>query len=138
MVRAGTPGSCTTRVTVSCAWSAARSIRKALHQWLRAGNPDLDWDEAPASNPDGDGELDDDQVARFRLVGCECCGADLLKPDVVFFGEVLPTPAGPPWQTGPRRRAVARAPAWPAGRARTKSAAQVLLPQAVVGCGHRP
>ena len=90
MVRAGTPWSCTTRVTVSCAWSAARSIRKALHLRLRAGNPDLDWDEVPASNPDGDGELDDDQVARFRLVGCECCGADMLKPDVVFFGENVP------------------------------------------------
>src|ERR1700761_7321038 len=92
MVRAGTPWSCTTRVTVSCAWSAARSIRKALHLRLRAGNPALDWDEVPASNPDGDAELDDDQVARFRLVGCECCGADLLKPDVVFFGESVPRP----------------------------------------------
>ena len=37
-------------------------------------------------------ELAEEQVARFRLVGCECCGADLLKPDVVFFGENVPRP----------------------------------------------
>src|SRR6202042_3996988 len=28
----------------------------------------------------------------FELVGCECCGSDLLKPDVVFFGENVPRP----------------------------------------------
>ena len=55
-----------------------------------AANPDLDRDEVAASNPDGDAELAEAQVARFRLVGCECCGADLLKPDVVFFGENVP------------------------------------------------
>jgi NAD-dependent SIR2 family protein deacetylase len=44
------------------------------------------------SNPDGDVELADEHVARFRLVGCECCGSDLLKPDVVFFGENVPRP----------------------------------------------
>jgi hypothetical protein len=27
---------------------------------------------------DGDVELAEEQVARFRLVGCECCGADLV------------------------------------------------------------
>jgi NAD-dependent SIR2 family protein deacetylase len=46
--------------------------------------------EVRTSNPDGDAELADEQVARFGLVGCECCGADLLKPDVVFFGENVP------------------------------------------------
>ena len=71
---------------------AARSTREALNQRLRAANADLDWDEVPASNSDGDAELADEQVARFRVVGCECCGADLLKPDVVFFGEHVPRP----------------------------------------------
>jgi NAD-dependent SIR2 family protein deacetylase len=75
---------------VVCLECGALSTRQALDQRLRAANPDLDWDEAPASNPDGDAELADEQVARFRLVGCECCGADLLKPDVVFFGENVP------------------------------------------------
>ena len=79
------------RLTVSCAWSAARAApgRRSIGGCVRA-NPDLDWDEVAASNPDGDAELADEQVARFRVVGCECCGADLLKPDVVFFGENVP------------------------------------------------
>ncbi len=52
----------------------------------------MDWDQLPASNPDGDAELADEQVTRFQLAGCECCEADLLKPDVVFFGENVPRP----------------------------------------------
>ena len=75
---------------VVCLECGARSTREALDQRLRAANPDLDWDEVAASNPDGDAELAEEQVARFRLVGCECCGADVLKPDVVFFGENVP------------------------------------------------
>ncbi|HET8980282.1 MAG TPA: NAD-dependent protein deacetylase, partial [Solirubrobacteraceae bacterium] len=75
---------------VVCLECGARRTREALDQRLRAANPALDWDEVSLSNPDGDAELADEQVARFRLVGCECCGADLLKPDVVFFGENVP------------------------------------------------
>jgi NAD-dependent SIR2 family protein deacetylase len=75
---------------VVCLQCGARSTREALDRRLRAANPDLDWDEVAASNPDGDAELAEGQVARFRLVGCECCRADLLKPDVVFFGENVP------------------------------------------------
>jgi NAD-dependent SIR2 family protein deacetylase len=77
---------------VVCLECGARSSRKALDHRLRSANPYLDCDnEAAAGNPDGDGELADEQVARFKLVGCECCGADLLKPDVVFFGENVPS-----------------------------------------------
>ena len=75
---------------VVCLECGERSTRDALDQRLRAANSDLDWDEGAASNPDGDAELPEEQVARFRLVGCECCGADMLKPDVVFFGENVP------------------------------------------------
>ena len=75
---------------VVCLECGARSTREALDQRLRAANPDLDWDKGAASNPDGDAELAEEQVARFRLVGCECCGSDMLKPDVVFFGENVP------------------------------------------------
>jgi NAD-dependent SIR2 family protein deacetylase len=77
---------------VVCLECGALDAREALDQRLRAVNPELDWEEAPASRPDGDAELTDEQVARFRLAGCECCGADLLKPDVVFFGENVPRP----------------------------------------------
>lgn len=75
---------------VVCLECGARSTREALDHRLHAANPDLDWDEVAASNPDGDAELAEEQVARFRLVGCECCGSDMLKPDVVFFGENVP------------------------------------------------
>jgi NAD-dependent SIR2 family protein deacetylase len=75
---------------VVCLECGARSTRTTLDERLRAANPGLDWDDVTSSNPDGDAELADAQVARFRLVGCECCGADLLKPDVVFFGESVP------------------------------------------------
>jgi len=77
---------------VVCLECGARSARDALDERLRAANPDLDWTTVATSNPDGDVELADDQVARFQLVGCESCGADLLKPDVVFFGENVPAP----------------------------------------------
>ena len=79
---------------VVCLECGARSTRDALDERLRAANPDVDWDRVAVatSNPDGDVELAEEQVARFRLVGCECCGADLLKPDVVFFGENVPRP----------------------------------------------
>jgi NAD-dependent SIR2 family protein deacetylase len=77
---------------VVCLECGASSSRQALDKQLRAANPYLDVDEVAASNPDGDTDLADEQVARFRLVGCQCCGADLLKPDVVFFGESVPRP----------------------------------------------
>jgi NAD-dependent SIR2 family protein deacetylase len=77
---------------VVCLDCGASSTRTALDERLCAVNPDLEWDEVAASNPDGDAELADEHVARFRLVSCECCGADLLKPDVVFFGESVPRP----------------------------------------------
>jgi NAD-dependent SIR2 family protein deacetylase len=79
---------------VVCLECGARSTRHALDERLRAANPDVDWDTVAGANnnPDGDVELAEEQVARFRLVGCQCCGADLLKPDVVFFGENVPRP----------------------------------------------
>jgi NAD-dependent SIR2 family protein deacetylase len=78
---------------VVCLECSARSPRDAVDERLRAANPDVDRRVAAAtSNPDGDVELAEEQVARFRLVGCGCCGADLLKPDVVFFGENVPRP----------------------------------------------
>jgi NAD-dependent SIR2 family protein deacetylase len=77
---------------VVCLECGAPCTREALDQRLRVANPDMDWDKVPPSNPDGDAELADEQAARFRLAGCERCGADLLKPDVVFFGENVPRP----------------------------------------------
>jgi NAD-dependent SIR2 family protein deacetylase len=42
-----------------------------------------------ASAPDGDADLADVDVSRFRAPPCLRCGG-LLKPDVVFFGENVP------------------------------------------------
>jgi NAD-dependent SIR2 family protein deacetylase len=77
---------------VVCLQCGTRCARDELDERLRAANGDRDW-EAPlaaAVKPDGDVELDAEQVARFVLVNCEACGSDLLKPDVVFFGENVP------------------------------------------------
>jgi NAD-dependent SIR2 family protein deacetylase len=43
-----------------------------------------------SDRPDGDVELAEDDVESFTLVECEACGSDMLKPDVVFFGENVP------------------------------------------------
>jgi NAD-dependent SIR2 family protein deacetylase len=77
---------------VVCLECGARTSRAALDERLRAANGDVGLEETATHNPDGDVELDEARVARFELVGCECCGADLLKPDVVFFGENVPRP----------------------------------------------
>jgi NAD-dependent SIR2 family protein deacetylase len=77
---------------VVCLQCGARSSRAALDERLRAANADLESDEILTRNPDGDVELPEERIARFTVAGCECCGADLLKPDVVFFGENVPRP----------------------------------------------
>jgi NAD-dependent SIR2 family protein deacetylase len=74
---------------VVCLDCGARSPRTQLDERLRAVNGERVTEIAQV-NPDGDVELADDLVASFVLVGCECCGSDLLKPDVVFFGENVP------------------------------------------------
>jgi NAD-dependent SIR2 family protein deacetylase len=74
---------------VVCLDCGARSPRAYLHERLRAVNGELVAEIAQVK-PDGDVELADELVASFVLVGCECCGSDLLKPDVVFFGENVP------------------------------------------------
>ena len=58
---------------------------------MRALNPGFDPDSR-ALRPDGDVSLEDAEVASFVLAPCLRCGADLLKPDVVFFGDSVPRP----------------------------------------------
>ena len=74
---------------VVCLDCGARSPRTQLDERLRRVNGAL-VTEIAQINPDGDVELPDELVASFVLVGCDCCGSDLLKPDVVFFGENVP------------------------------------------------
>jgi NAD-dependent SIR2 family protein deacetylase len=74
-----------------CLGCGLREPRRELATRLRAANPGFA--DATRLNPDGDAELREDDLDRFVLVGCRYCGADLLKPDVVFFGECVP-----PWR----------------------------------------
>ena len=75
---------------VMCLDCGARSPRAALDARLRAIN--RTWDaQVRTVNPDGDVSVDDEVVARFRIVDCDSCGG-VLKPDVVFFGENVPRP----------------------------------------------
>ena len=75
-------------VCMSCGLTEARHD---IDVRLRAANPDFDARVA-AINPDGDADLADDELAGFRTVPCAWCGSDLVKPDVVFFGENVPRP----------------------------------------------
>ncbi|BAL91658.1 putative Sir2-family regulator protein [Actinoplanes missouriensis 431] len=62
--------------------------RVELEHRLTAANPDFAA-VATTINPDGDVELDDDELSGFTVVPCRSCGG-VLKPDVVYFGETVP------------------------------------------------
>lgn len=74
---------------VVCLHCKDTTARIELHHRLQEANPAFQA-EASRINPDGDVELSGEAVAGFRLVVCGRCGSDLLKPDVVFFGENVP------------------------------------------------
>jgi NAD-dependent SIR2 family protein deacetylase len=87
---------------VVCLTCGDLTSRPALHDRLAEANPgfvDLVLGVAPDGSrvtsqirPDGDIVLDDSVTNRFHLPHCLVCGADTLKPDVVFFGESVPKP----------------------------------------------
>jgi NAD-dependent SIR2 family protein deacetylase len=63
--------------------------RVDVHDRIRAAN--LNWRAvATAINPDGDVDVPEDQLDEFVVVDCASCGG-VLKPDVVYFGEQVPT-----------------------------------------------
>ena len=74
---------------VVCLDCGTRESRFAIDARLRAANPRFDAHVA-AVNPDGDADLADDDLAGFRMVACCQCEGDMVKPDVVFFGENVP------------------------------------------------
>jgi NAD+-dependent protein deacetylase sirtuin 4 len=87
-------GSLSSVVCLECCVSLRRD---AFQQQLAEENPG--WSEAVQrregggveSAPDGDAELPQWALDRFRVPGCPGCGG-VLKPDVVFFGENVPGP----------------------------------------------
>jgi NAD-dependent SIR2 family protein deacetylase len=74
---------------VVCLSCGGRERRALLDFRLRVANPRFAATVA-AVNPDGDAELADADLDCFRMVGCCHCGSELVKPDVIFFGENVP------------------------------------------------
>ncbi|PKW25764.1 NAD-dependent protein deacetylase [Phycicoccus duodecadis] len=89
-----------TLAEVVCLTCGDRSPREALQRRMAEANPGFEAlvrgevaDGSRVSSqirPDGDVVLPDEAVAGFHLAGCLVCGADTLKPDVVFFGGSVP------------------------------------------------
>jgi NAD-dependent SIR2 family protein deacetylase len=73
-----------------CLACGDRRPRGELDATLRALNPDFGAG-IDRINPDGDVSMPDDALSGFVIAACAACGSDLLKPDVVFFGENVPT-----------------------------------------------
>ncbi|WP_044495168.1 Sir2 family NAD-dependent protein deacetylase [Nesterenkonia massiliensis] len=79
--------------TVHCLTCGSREDRRHLDQRFEDANPgyaEAAMVAAENVNPDGDVSLDPSWVHRFHMVLCLVCGADTLKPDVVYFGETVP------------------------------------------------
>ena len=72
-------------VCLSCGRRMSRASAQAV---MAASNPE--WDAAAVAAPDGDADIDAALIERFQAPRCEHCGG-LLKPDVVFFGENVPS-----------------------------------------------
>ena len=72
-------------VCLSCGQAFGRDSVAAR---LEAANPELGSPEAVSINPDGDAEVSD--IDGFSVPACTVCGG-MLKPNVVFFGELVPT-----------------------------------------------
>jgi NAD-dependent SIR2 family protein deacetylase len=70
---------------MSCEWIISR---EDMDQALAELNPSVNRDVSFEFTPDGDAEIE--ASADFRVPNCEKCQG-LLKPDVVFFGESVPT-----------------------------------------------
>ncbi len=85
---------------VVCLTCGDRSHREELQARMAAANPGFEAQvrgQAPDGSrvssqirPDGDVVLPDAAVRGFHLPRCLVCGADTLKPDVVFFGGSVP------------------------------------------------
>ena len=85
---------------VVCLTCGDRSARPHVQERLAEANPGFtdhvrgaarDGSQVSSQiRPDGDIVLADEVVETFRAPTCLVCGADTLKPDVVFFGESVP------------------------------------------------
>jgi NAD-dependent SIR2 family protein deacetylase len=74
---------------VTCLVCGQSFARDDIAERMTRENPWLGQPDAVQTGPDGDVEID--SVERMVLPACTVCGGT-LKPDVVFFGEFVPTP----------------------------------------------
>jgi NAD-dependent SIR2 family protein deacetylase len=65
------------------------TLRAELDRRLREANPQFEVTVGEI-RPDGDVVLSEEVVAGFHPPRCLVCQSDLVKPDVVFFGESVP------------------------------------------------
>ena len=73
---------------VRCLHCGQTFARGDVAERMAAANPWLDAPEGVALNPDGDVSID--AVDDMTIPACTVCGG-VLKPEVVFFGEFVPT-----------------------------------------------
>jgi NAD-dependent SIR2 family protein deacetylase len=73
---------------VVCLSCAERTSRASVQAALAASN--VQWNPSAVAAPDGDADIDAAAIESFDAPHCERC-AGLLKPDVVFFGENVPS-----------------------------------------------
>jgi NAD-dependent SIR2 family protein deacetylase len=74
---------------VVCLSCGERTSRWDLDERMADDNPSFHAHTGEI-RPDGDVTHDQIEVAGFNVPLCLTCGADTLKPDVVFFGESVP------------------------------------------------
>lgn len=75
--------------TVLCLRCAQQFAREAIARLLTEANPWLALPDNVEAKPDGDAEPAD--LSGFTIPTCPNCGG-MLKPNVVFFGELVPRP----------------------------------------------
>jgi len=73
---------------VICPMCRDRTSRAAVQEAMAAAN--AQWNAASLAAPDGDADIDAAAIESFEAPRCGRCGG-LLKPDVVFFGENVPS-----------------------------------------------
>ncbi len=75
---------------VACLDCGSQESRNTFQQRLIKSNPWLSELSAEYA-PDGDADLETDQLDRLAVPSCLDCGG-MVKPEVVFFGENVPRP----------------------------------------------
>jgi NAD-dependent SIR2 family protein deacetylase len=73
---------------VACLSCRHRTSRASIQAAMASAN--AEWTASAATAPDGDADIDPSATESFEPPRCAHCGG-LLKPDVVFFGENVPS-----------------------------------------------